>query len=285
MSFYLCANPDVPATESGCSAADTILLDTQTYTDLTKQISHYFTKLEIAEGIVKVIAQVAWEILTHDFVSCWHQLTPGDDGGSASGCAWAAAAFVPGEKVLQALKYAGLVEDAIRTGVGAEKLLGDLKKIFGETPSPSDLANPESVAGMALRLAERMADRAQAANSLDLALVKKLEASGANITRANLVMVVRVPRPGVPLAWLEKGNSKSGLAHILFRHAGEFIERGVAAEDIPKLLNKALTEWKIVVPQGEGSRRPIYETVFNGKTQRVAITVGDNGFIVGANPA
>ena len=30
--------------------------------------------------------------------------------------------------------------------------------------------------------------------------------------------------------------------------------------------------------------RPIYEVVFGGREIRVAVTVGDNGFIVGANP-
>ncbi|WP_116210849.1 hypothetical protein [Streptomyces olivoreticuli] len=69
-----------------------------------------------------------------------------------------------------------------------------------------------------------------------------------------------------------------------FRHAGEFIEKGVAAEDIPKHLKNALTDGKTVGQQGADGERPIYEAVFNGRTHRGAITVGDNGFIVGANP-
>lgn len=32
-------------------------------------------------------------------------------------------------------------------------------------------------------------------------------------------------------------------------------------------------------------RREIYEVIFNGQTQYIAVTVGDNGYIVGANPA
>ena len=32
-------------------------------------------------------------------------------------------------------------------------------------------------------------------------------------------------------------------------------------------------------------RREIYEVNFNGKKQYIAVTVGDNGYIVGANPA
>ena len=289
VSFYYCANPDVPATESGCPKADTFFLGSQPQKGLSKKITYHFSFWEVEKAGLQslglFVANLAYGILVEDFVQCYHQFTPSDDGGSGSGCAWAAATFIPVGKVAEALKAAKLVEDAIKTGRGAEKLLGDLKKLFGEKPSAADLANPDSLAGMALRLSERMADRAKAANSVDLDLVRKLEASGANFNRADVVMAVRYPRPGVPVAWLELGTHKSGLIHIIFRHAGEFIERGVASEDIPKLLNKALSEGKIVGQQGADGGRPIYETVYNGTTQRVAITVGDNGFIVGANPA
>ena len=36
--------------------------------------------------------------------------------------------------------------------------------------------------------------------------------------------------------------------------------------------------------QGAGTGRPIFETVINGQPRRLAITISDNGFIVGANP-
>lgn len=37
--------------------------------------------------------------------------------------------------------------------------------------------------------------------------------------------------------------------------------------------------------EGTGTGRAIYATQLNGKTQYVAISVGKNGFVVGANPA
>ena len=43
----------------------------------------------------------------------------------------------------------------------------------------------------------------------------------------------------------------------------------------------AVTKGKVV---GMQNTRPVYELQWNGATQRVAVTVGDNGFIVGANP-
>ncbi|WP_220094767.1 hypothetical protein [Pantoea dispersa] len=46
---------------------------------------------------------------------------------------------------------------------------------------------------------------------------------------------------------------------------------------------KAVTDGKVVGYQGSGIGRPIYETMINGKKYNIAITVGNNGYIVGAN--
>ncbi|MGW5116240.1 hypothetical protein ACWEQ8_12495 [Streptomyces noursei] len=54
-------------------------------------------------------------------------------------------------------------------------------------------------------------------------------------------------------------------------------------EDIPALLKKALTEGTLIDTQGR--TRLVYEVVFNGKSQLVAIDVSSNGFVIGANPA
>jgi hypothetical protein len=43
----------------------------------------------------------------------------------------------------------------------------------------------------------------------------------------------------------------------------------------------SLTKGKIV---GYQRTRPIYEVIFEGKTYHIAITTGNNGFIIGANP-
>lgn len=46
---------------------------------------------------------------------------------------------------------------------------------------------------------------------------------------------------------------------------------------------KAVTEGKIVGYQSFGTSRPIYEFEYHGKTYRLAVTIGSNGYIVGAN--
>lgn len=40
----------------------------------------------------------------------------------------------------------------------------------------------------------------------------------------------------------------------------------------------------IVGYQGRGQGRPIYEFTYEGTTRRIAITIGSNGYVVGANP-
>ncbi|GGE06414.1 hypothetical protein GCM10011571_04430 [Marinithermofilum abyssi] len=55
--------------------------------------------------------------------------------------------------------------------------------------------------------------------------------------------------------------------------------KGIKSNETPDLLMEALSKGEVVGYQGRGTGRPIYGVVFNGRKQRVAITV-----IVGANP-
>jgi hypothetical protein len=84
------------------------------------------------------------------------------------------------------------------------------------------------------------------------------------------------------IVFLEKGNAKAGLEHIVGRHSDDFARAGVPKDRIADLVFQAATKGRQVGMQGT---RPIYEVMFNGMLRRVAVTVGSNGFIVGANPA
>ena len=46
----------------------------------------------------------------------------------------------------------------------------------------------------------------------------------------------------------------------------------------------ALENGNIVEYQGRGTGSPIYEFTYNGERHNIAITVGNNEFVVGANP-
>ncbi|MGX5214883.1 RICIN domain-containing protein [Streptomyces violaceus] len=135
VDFYLCSDPDVPATASGCPASDTVFLGSQTYKDLTKKVTRTFTQADILKGILQTYLKIAKDLLIQDFVDCWH--------GSAGGCAWAAANFIPGEKIAKgvaaltklgdALKAGGSITDAWKgvkgAGLGEDVVAGVGKKV------------------------------------------------------------------------------------------------------------------------------------------------------------
>ena len=86
------------------------------------------------------------------------------------------------------------------------------------------------------------------------------------------------------IVWLETGSGGtggSGLAHIIEEHGKQFNGKGIDDSEIPGYLLEAVGSGEIVGMQGT---RPIYEFTYNGTRQRVAITVSENGYIVGANP-
>ncbi|WYU53122.1 hypothetical protein MHH67_06575 [Bacillus sp. FSL K6-0047] len=112
-------------------------------------------------------------------------------------------------------------------------------------------------------------------------LLDELESSGIKYNPDEVMAITKTANG--KLVWLEKGNSNAGFEHVM-RHADEFAVKGIKSNEIPDLLVEALTKGKVVGTQGRRNSRPIYEVVFNGQKQRVAITVGNNGFIVGANP-
>ncbi|CAI1087811.1 hemagglutinin repeat-containing protein [Serratia quinivorans] len=114
-------------------------------------------------------------------------------------------------------------------------------------------------------------------------LFKEMTAQGIKFTPENVVGAAK--DSSGKIVFLEKGNSKAGLQHIVGEHKKDFANIGVSEAKIPSVVMKAVTEGKIVGYQGKGTGRPIYEIVINGETHRLAITVSSNGFVVGANPA
>ena len=85
------------------------------------------------------------------------------------------------------------------------------------------------------------------------------------------------------IIWMEKGNNKSGLEHIIDKHGREFNGKGISNSDIPNYILEAVYQGNVVGTQGKRNPRTIYEIIYNGKKQRVAVQVGNNGYIVSAN--
>ncbi|SEU13754.1 DUF637 domain-containing protein, partial [Pseudomonas graminis] len=121
-----------------------------------------------------------------------------------------------------------------------------------------------------------------AKGTLSTSLLDELTANGVKFTPENIIATTR--NSSGKVVFLESGNSKAGLQHIIEEHGGQFAQMGVSEAQIPGVVMKAVSEGKLVGYQGSGSGRPIYELNINGQPQRIAVTVGDNGFVVGANP-
>ena len=84
---------------------------------------------------------------------------------------------------------------------------------------------------------------------------------------------------------IETGNDASGLQHIIKEHGSQFNGKGISNENIPNYVLEAVYQGNIVGTQGKKSPpRTVYEFTYNGKKQRIAVQVSNNGYIVGANP-
>lgn len=116
--------------------------------------------------------------------------------------------------------------------------------------------------------------------------MKEVKEKGFKITEEKVIFITKDNNGKI--RWLEKGrlasegNRASGLVHILNEHALHFNRKGIPANLIPALIKKAVEDAKIVGKSGKD--RDVYETTMNGKIVHIAITISDNGYIVGAHP-
>ena len=113
------------------------------------------------------------------------------------------------------------------------------------------------------------------------ALITEVQANGEKISPDKVEMITRDPSGKV--VWMETGNNRSGLEHIIDKHVKEFNGRGISNENIPNYVLEAVHQGNVVGTQGKRNPRTVYEFTYNGKKQRIAIQVGSNGYIVGAN--
>ncbi|MHC5906903.1 polymorphic toxin-type HINT domain-containing protein, partial [Streptomyces sp. S6] len=126
VDYYLCTNPNVPATQSGCPTADTVFLATQPYKGLVKKVTRTFSQFDILKGLVQTYLKLGKEILVQDFVDCWH--------GSAGSCAWAASNFIPGKVFGKIAEGIRALDAAMHTGVGVRDAFKALKALDGIDP-------------------------------------------------------------------------------------------------------------------------------------------------------
>ncbi|MEU9010542.1 RICIN domain-containing protein [Streptomyces sp. NPDC048479] len=116
VDFFLCTNPDVPDGAS-CPSEDTLLIESKRIPGLKKDVTRYFSKLELIQQTLTY--KLIKAVLVQDFVDCWH--------GSASGCAWAASNFIPGKAFGKVFEGIRALDAAMKTGVGVRDAFKALK--------------------------------------------------------------------------------------------------------------------------------------------------------------
>ncbi len=114
----------------------------------------------------------------------------------------------------------------------------------------------------------------------NLQLITQLQTQGIKHSPESIIEIAKNQEEQI--IFLETGNSRSGLKHILEKHEADFLRRGISKDQIPKLVITAVTQGIEIGIQGKS--RTIYEIEFNGTAQYVSVTIANNGYIVGANP-
>jgi hypothetical protein len=114
------------------------------------------------------------------------------------------------------------------------------------------------------------------------ALIAELRQTGVKHTPEKILRIAKLSDGKI--VFLELGDNESGLQHILKEHSRNFVDVGISPEQIPDVVMAAVTMGRFVHYQGRSRTRLIYELTFNDQTHYIAVTIGSNGYIVGANP-
>jgi len=115
-------------------------------------------------------------------------------------------------------------------------------------------------------------------------LIAELQEAGIKHTPEKILRIAKTVDGQI--VFLEEGNARSGLKHIVENHISQFTDLGISPNQIPDAIITAVTQGQIVGSQGKRRSNPraIYQFTFNGETKYLAVQVSDNGYIVSANP-
>lgn len=125
------------------------------------------------------------------------------------------------------------------------------------------------------------------------AALTKLEAAGVKHSPDQVLFADELPPNSIidakaGVAFLERGNPKAGLEHILHGspgkpgHVDDFARRGVSEADVPELIRDAITRGDVRPGPKTGSYDIAVE--FQGVEQKLRVAIGNNGFVVSAYP-
>ena len=156
---------------------------------------------------------------------------------------------------------------------GADRLARIATAMAPPTPTPANtcmLASPAGAVGDAVPEPQRQA------------LVDEVVAAGHKISPADVVQIAQAPDGRV--VWLERGDDRAGLSHIL--RAGrirDLTDCGVAYTEIPGLAVRAMTHGiRLGTVRNGGEAYNV--DLGGGRRVKVVVVIGSNGYIVSAYP-
>lgn len=198
---------------------------------------------------------------------------------------------------------------------GFEKFTGGLPTIEGLTDFADRFKRVSEVAELLLKpenisvanALERFSEALRSVLNFDpraaenAAFIDELVQQGISVTRERVIRIGRAPNGVVTKVnadgtvrtvdkiFLELGqhigpNQGAGLTHILVEHADDFLNQGIPSNQLADVVMDTLLNGTRVGVQGSDGARVVYRYTFNNETKYMAITVGSNGFVVGANP-
>lgn len=105
--------------------------------------------------------------------------------------------------------------------------------------------------------------------------------AGHKIDPNEVLQIVRAPDGHV--VWLERGNGRTGLSHLLrAERLAQFAGRGVAPEEVPTIAVRAITEGTRLGSVRDGGTA--YEVPLGDRRVDVVVVEGSNGYLVTAYP-
>lgn len=112
-------------------------------------------------------------------------------------------------------------------------------------------------------------------------LLNELRQSGVKFTEKEVIMITKTKKN--ELVWLEKGNERKGLEHILLRHEKDLERKfGVKKQEIPNFVKDVFTNG---VETRNEFKNGGYQKEYLYKGKYIVISgVGTNGFIVSIYP-
>ncbi|MEU1711183.1 polymorphic toxin-type HINT domain-containing protein, partial [Streptomyces sp. NPDC005706] len=128
LDVYLCTAEDLNLKQFSCPTSAAKYLGEVRTDELSYKVTHTITIAEYQKGVDPV------DILFGSWIKCVQKLTPGGEGGSGAGCAWATldvASLFAGKIIRPIAEAVRAVDAAMVTGVGIRDAFKALKSLKG----------------------------------------------------------------------------------------------------------------------------------------------------------